>query len=58
MLHTKDPSLRFSKLFQVVVIVCGDVLRSMTLVLGVSRLLVMAKDIGVLCLIAIGEVFF
>jgi hypothetical protein len=56
MLHTKDPSSRFSKLFQVV-IVRGDVFRSMTLVLGASRLLTMAKDIRGLHLIAIGEVF-
>jgi hypothetical protein len=55
----KDPSLRFSKLFQViVVVVCGDIHRSMALVLGVNILLAMAKDIGGLCPIIIGEMFF
>jgi len=50
---------RFSELFQVVVIVaCGDILKSMALVLGVNRLLAMAKDIGGFCFIAIGEAFF
>ncbi len=40
----KDPSLGFSKLFQVVVVViCGDIFKSMALMLGVNKLLAMAK---------------
>jgi hypothetical protein len=55
----KDPSLGFSKLFQVVVtIVRRDIPRSMALVLRANKLLAMAKDIGGLCPIAMGEVFF
>jgi len=55
----KDPSLGFLKLFQVVVIiVCGDIPKSVALVLGVSRLLAMAKDINGFCLIPVGKVFF
>jgi len=53
----KDPSSRFSKLFQVVVAL-GDIHRSMALVLGVSRLLAMEKNTKGLCLITIGEMFF
>jgi hypothetical protein len=54
----KDPSLGFSELFQVVVAIAhGDILRLVALVLGVSKLLAMAKDTGGLCPIAIGEVF-
>jgi hypothetical protein len=52
----KDPSLGFSKLFQVVVVVHGDIFRSVALVLGANRLLAMAKDISGLRLIAIGKV--
>jgi hypothetical protein len=41
----EDPSLGFSKLFQVVVVlVHGDMPWSMALLLGVNKLLVMAKD--------------
>ncbi len=55
----KDPSVSFSKLLQVVTtIVCRDIFRSMALMLGVNKLLVMAKNIGGLCPIAMGEVFF
>ncbi len=55
----EDPSSRFLKLNQSdVVVVHGDILRSMTLVLGVNRLLVMAKDTSGICPIAIGKVFF
>jgi hypothetical protein len=54
----KDPSLGFSKLFQIVAIVtCGDIPRSVALVLGANKLLAMAKDINGLRFIAIGEVF-
>jgi hypothetical protein len=43
----KDPSSGFSKLFQVIaIVVCGDIPRSMALVLWASKLLAMAKDIG------------
>jgi len=46
-LTPKDPSSKFSKLFQVtVVVVHGDIPRSMALMLGVSKLLAMVKDTG------------
>ncbi len=54
----ENPSSRISKLFQVVfIVVCGDIPRSVALVLGVNRLLVMGKDIGGIHLIAISKVF-
>jgi hypothetical protein len=53
----EDPSSWFSKLFQIVVIVCGDILRLVTLVSGASRFLAMVNDIDGLCPITIGEVF-
>ncbi len=54
----KDPSLGFSKLFQIdVVVVYGDILRLMALVLGATKLLAMAKDTSGFRLITIGEVF-
>jgi hypothetical protein len=54
----EDPSLRFSELFYVATtITYGDIPRSVALVLEASRLLAMAKDIGGLRLITIGEVF-
>jgi hypothetical protein len=52
----KDSSLGFSRLFQVVV-VHGVIFRSVALVLGVSILLVMAKDTSGLCPIAINDFF-
>jgi hypothetical protein len=55
----EDPSLRFSKLFYIgTTITCGDIPRSVALVLGASRLLAMAKDIDRLHPITIGKVFF
>jgi hypothetical protein len=43
----KDPSSRFSELFQVVVIVaCGDIPKLVALALGANKLLTLAKDIG------------
>jgi hypothetical protein len=56
----KDPSLGFSELFQIgggVVVASGDILRLVALVMGASILLVMAKDISGLHLIAMGEMF-
>jgi hypothetical protein len=54
----EDPYLGFLELFQVVITIPhGDILRSVALVLEVNKLLVMAKDIGGLCLIAIGNMF-
>jgi hypothetical protein len=54
----EDPSSRFSKLFQVIVVItCGDILRLVALVLGVSKLLAMIKDIGGFCPIVVGEMF-
>ncbi len=53
----KDPSLRFSKLFQIAIVVArGDIPR--LLMLGASRLLAMANDTDGLHPIAIGVVFF
>ncbi len=52
----KDPSLGFLKLFQVACIACGVIFRSVALLLGVNKLLAMAKDTGGLHLIAISEV--
>jgi len=46
------------KLFQVVVIVHGDILRLMALMLGANRLLAMAKDIGGLRFNVIDKMFF
>jgi len=54
----EDPSLGFSELFQVIVVIaCGDIPNLVVLVLGANKLLVMAKNIGGLCLIIVGEVF-
>jgi hypothetical protein len=53
-----DPSLRFSKLFQInTTIHCGDIPRSVAIVLGVSKLLAMAKDTSGVHLIVVGEIF-
>jgi hypothetical protein len=42
-----DPSLRFSKLFQAIVVVArGDIFRLLALALGINRLLAMAKKHG------------
>jgi hypothetical protein len=58
----KDPSLRFLELFQtistVATVACGDIPRSVALVLGASKLLAMANDTGGLCPIIIGKLFF
>ncbi len=54
-----DPSLRFSELFEVdVIVVRGDIPRWVTLVLGERKLLAMVKDINGICLIVVGDVFF
>jgi hypothetical protein len=54
----EDPSLGFSELFLVVIVVsCGDIPKLVALALGASRLLVMAKDTCGFRLIAIGWVF-
>jgi hypothetical protein len=53
----EDPSLGFSKLFQTVVIVHGVIFRLVALMLGVSKLLTMAKDTSGLYPIVVGEVF-
>jgi hypothetical protein len=52
----KDPSLGFLELFQVIV-VCEDIPRSVALVLEVSRLLAMTKDIGGFHPIVVGKMF-
>jgi hypothetical protein len=55
----KDPSLGFSKLFQIVnVVVHGNTPRLVALVLGVNKFLAMAKDISGLRPIAISEEVF
>jgi len=54
----KDPSLGFSELFHVIIIVyCGDIPRSVALMLRVNILLAMVKDINGLCPIVVSEVF-
>jgi hypothetical protein len=55
----EDPSSGFSKLFQVIVIIVrkGNP-RSMALMMGANRLLVMAKDIRGFRLIVVSEMFF
>jgi len=54
----ENPSLRFSELFQVIVVVThGDIPRLVALVLGANKLLAMVKDIGGLCFIVVGEMF-
>jgi hypothetical protein len=54
----KDPSSGLLKLFQIIIVIhCWDILRSVALMLGVSKLLAMAKDTGGLRPIAMGEVF-
>jgi hypothetical protein len=54
----KDPSSKFSELFQdVAIVVYGDIPRSMTLMLKANRLLTMEKNIGGLHIIVIGQVF-
>ncbi len=54
----KNPSLKFLNLFQATIVVaCGDIPRLVVLVLGVNKLLAMAKDIGGLHPIVVSEVF-
>jgi hypothetical protein len=56
--HTKGPIFMVFKIIpSAATIVHGDIPRSIALVLGASRLLAMAKDIGDLRFIIIGEVF-
>jgi hypothetical protein len=58
MLHIRGPIFKFLELFQITTVVAhGDILKSMGLMLGVSKLLVMAKDIGNLRPIAVSKVF-
>jgi len=54
----KDSSLKFSKLFQVIITIAhGDISKFMTLMLGPNRLLAMAKDTTSLRPITICEMF-
>ncbi len=54
----EDPFSRFSKLFQVIIVVShGDIPKSMALVLGAIRLLAMVKNTNGFCLIVVGKVF-
>jgi hypothetical protein len=54
----EDPSTRFLKLFQAIIVVThGDIPRSMALVLGASRSLAMIKDAGGLRLIIVDDVY-
>jgi hypothetical protein len=59
MFHIKGPIL---KVFEIISNCCHyslwDILRSMALMLRANRLLAMAKDIGGLHFIVVGEVFF
>ncbi len=60
MLHIRGPIFSgFLELFQVVAVGArGDILRSVALMMGASRLLVIAKDIGGIRPIAVSKVFF
>jgi hypothetical protein len=53
----KDPSSGFLELFQVIVVVCGDIPKLVAIVLGSNKLLVMAKDTSGLCFIVVSKVF-
>jgi hypothetical protein len=55
---SKDPSLGFSELFQIVVVVHGDIMKLVTLMLGASRLLAMAKDTSGLRPNVLSKIFF
>jgi hypothetical protein len=56
---SKDLSSRFSRLFHAIIVVAyGDILRLMALMLVVNKLLVITKDIGGFCPIAISKMFF
>ncbi len=52
----EDPSLGFLKLFQVAFVTRGVIFKLTTLLLGVNKLLAMAKDTSGLHHIAIGKV--
>jgi hypothetical protein len=52
----KDPSLRFLKLFQVIVVIAhGDILKLVALMLRASRLLLMAKETRAFRPIVVGK---
>jgi hypothetical protein len=48
----------FLKLFHIVVVTRGDIPRSMALMLGANKLLLIAKDTNGLCFIVVSKVFF
>jgi len=54
----KDPSSRFLTLFQVVIIVSGDIPKSVALMLGTIKLLAMANDTNGPRLTTVGKMFF
>ncbi len=55
----EEPSSEFLKLFQAVVAITrGDILRSVALMMGVNRLLAMAKDTNFLHPIVVSKTFF
>jgi hypothetical protein len=59
MFHTRRPILRVFEIIPgTITIAHGDILRLVALMLGVSRLLVMAKDTSGLCPIVVSEIFF
>jgi hypothetical protein len=53
----EDPSSRFSKLFQVIVVAHGDIFRLMVVVGRISRILAMVDDIISFHPIVIGKEF-
>jgi hypothetical protein len=58
MFHTKGPIFGVLKKIQVtIVVIHGDIPRSVALVLGVNKLLAMVKDISDIRPIVIGKVF-
>ncbi len=54
----EDPSSGFLKLFQVIIITHGDILKSVALMLGTIKLLAMAKDTNGLRFIIVSKLFF
>jgi hypothetical protein len=58
MFHTRGTILKiFGIIPSFVVVTHGDIPRLVALVLGANKLLVMVKDTGSLCFIAIGKAF-
>jgi hypothetical protein len=58
MFHIRGPILKvFGIIPSYYYVTCGDILRLMALMLGINKLLAMAKDTKGLCFIVVSEVF-